>query len=264
MKARILTTFGPDHYRLAKLWARGLQVFWPDHPPVLVLSDGNTTDQQRHEVARLCHGEAQPEARASDLLLRGLDCDIADMALSNFWVRNLYLPSLACEADVLIWDDVDGLFLRRPTFWIWAIDEHPEALATLHEKGFGIQAAVDLWREVAPEVAQSYLKMGCVHGTHSAPPSLILDRLPLLQAYHRRWFANGGGSGGAVCELGAWQGIAATFGPHVGLPPTKYQIDLLSLRHEPELYHSCSEKNFSWFWQSFLIGYDKYIGEEEQ
>ena len=264
MKARILTTFGPDHYRLAKLWARGLEVFWPDHPPALILSDGNTTAQQRREVARLCHGEAQTEAQASDLLLRGLDCDIADMALSNFWVRNLYLPSLSCEADVLVWDDVDGLFLQRPTIWIRAIDEHPEALATLHQKGFGIQDALVLWYKIDPAVARSYEKVGYVHGTHSAPPSLILDHLPLLQAYHRRWFAEGGGRDGSVCELGAWQGIASMFEPYVDLLTLKYQVDCLSLRYEPELYHSCSEKNVSWFWQSFLVGYDRHVGEEEQ
>lgn len=262
MSNQLLTVFAPDEVGLATLWARGLQAFWPDHPPVLLLSDGRTDEDTLLRVAEHCHATVLPDRECRTLLCDLLPADIAGLANTNFWVRNLYLPSLACAADVLVWDDVDGLFLRRPETWIRGITEHPKSCCSVWQHGYGIPEAVDIWGRVAPDVMESYTKMAPAHGTHSAPVSMVKDAMPLLFEFHREWARSGKGAvGGAVCEMGAWQGIASRHRPAAALNVQLYQIDFLQLQKRPEMYHACTEKRAKWFWEAFLSGYGRHLAD---
>ncbi len=258
MKAQLLTVFPSSELRLAKLWAKGLQRFWVDHPPVRLLSDGTTTEDELAEVADCCYGRYWTDAQCREELEKHLDKDINELAQKNFWVRNLYLPSIVCQADTLVWDDTDGLFLRRPDTWIDAIKNHPGALTSIWKPKYGIMGALNIWEQIDPDIAKAYARVAPVHGTHSAPRAMVIDALPKLASFHRKWMENPD-TGGAVCEMGAWQGIASRHRPGLMLSSQNYQIDVLQLQLRPEMYHSCTEKYAGWFWNAFLDGYEKHI-----
>jgi hypothetical protein len=90
---------------------------------------------------------------------------------------------------------------------------------------------------------------------------MILDNMDLLFEFHREWVRRGsnGPSGGAVCEMGAWQGIASTHKPGAALNIRLYQVDYLKLQTRPEMYHACTEKRATWFWEAFLDGYESHV-----
>jgi hypothetical protein len=270
MHATILTTFGQRDLGLAALWAAGLEKFWPGHPPVLLLSDGTTTPEQLEAVAQRCGAEWLEGARCREILDARLAPDIARMAGADFWIRNLYLPSLACPTPYLIWDDVDGLFLRRPEAWIEAMRANPHAVIGAVRPGNQVAVAAHIW-ELAANETLVRPDLYPTHGTHSAPKAVITDRLTELAKYHRVWWSmfrpremeqRGGPASGFVSEMGAWQCAVARWGQVQYLPRELYQIDCLSLQCEPELFHACSEKNLPWFWESFQAGYARLVGEK--
>lgn len=254
-----MTVFSKRELRLARLWARGVHKLWPDHPPIVLLSDGTTDADELRSVAELCDATIKTDDECRECLRKNLETDINDLAQRNFWVRNLYLPSLICDASILVWDDTDGLFMRRPDSWIKALKDFPNACTSIWKQGYGIVPAHSIWLRVNPELARVYRIMAPVHGTHSAPPEMIRNSLRDLAAYHRRWMEQGEQGGGSVSEMGAWQGVAASWRPGVVLSTINYQIDYLQLQTRPEVYHACTEKNAEWFWESFLSGYETHI-----
>lgn len=263
---RIITSFSARDYDtgLAALWARGLQQFWPDHPPVRIIDDGShyADHAAGPEVALLCGGEWVQLGQAMGELKRCVSCDIAELAAENFWVRFLLTQYLCADAKAIIWDDVDGLFLRRPEGLITAIAEQPDAVISVWAPDAFIQRARWLWSKVDPDLPALRRRQTPVVGTHYAPVALVRDRLDQVEAYLRLWQENNAGEqpgSGAVCAMGLWQGLAMSWPKRVALRPERYQIDYCSLHLRPELVHACSQKCVHWYWRAFLDGYADYL-----
>ncbi|HUU84398.1 MAG TPA: hypothetical protein VM243_12915 [Phycisphaerae bacterium] len=266
MACEITTSFSPEHFELAKLWARGLQTFWPDHPPVRIMSDGRVTDDQMREVADLCGGYFVSDSVCRAILRAKLPSDIVRLSEEVFWVRSLFQQYLGGVSETLIVDDVDGLFLRRPETWIAALEEFPDACISVYVPLLFIKKARALWAQVKPDLISLRREPTPIVGTHSAPRSLIADQVPLCVEYLRLWKENREGehpASGAVCHMGLWQGLAGAHDPRVQLSPAKYQVDFLRLQLRPELYHSCSEKYIKWFWETFLVGYARHLDDPQ-
>ena len=189
---------------------------------------------------------------------------MAERAIGNYRLRRAYLTGLVhCDQyDTLIWDDVDGLLLRRPDTMLSLMEKHPRSVIAPVLPGSSCVDALQTWLTCGYRTDYGgAMKAFPCSGTSVAPVAMVADSIDRMQVYHRTIFARGLDSNPLTLQQGCWQAIAWRHGKLIEYPRHKCQVDILSLQSRPEFYHACTEKVADWFWEAFQAGYERLLDD---
>lgn len=270
MKAELYTiTCGKD-LELTKLWLRGLEKFWPDHPKVRVFSDGSLNEAQLDDI---CHGHNAvfvSNGAVESVIRENVPEEIAPQAVSNYRVRRSYITATfpkIHEVDYHIWLDVDALLFNRPEWWLDAMTKHPDkVICQCHPSpSIGVAMCLGLALRIVPgEYDTTKFFPHC--GLYSMPSHVLVDSLGDMNEWYLRILDPERGIptvASPVIQQGLWQCLVHRYGKFHPMPLSTYQTDILKLQLRPSIVHLCSEKLATPFWEGFLGAYSRHLDDPQ-